>query len=303
MGADLCAQSPAARSLFERADGVLGFSLSGLCASGPEEELRQTINTQPALYVTSCAALAALQARKPVTPFAVAGHSVGEYAALYAAGAIEFEDGLRLVRRRAELMQEAAQQRPGAMAAVLGLDADVVARVVGEAASAGVVGVANYNCPGQIVISGEQAGVDAAAGLLKQAGAKRVMPLPVSGGFHSALMAEAGEALRPSLIQAGIRQARVPVVANVTAGYCSAASDLAANLAAQVSGSVRWAESMRLLLADGVDTFVELGSGDVLAGLLRRIDREARAVSVQDTASLDAAMLLIDEMEGAIREA
>jgi [acyl-carrier-protein] S-malonyltransferase len=298
MGAEFYASTPSARALFDRADEILGYPLSRLCFEGPEDELRLTVHTQPALYVTSCAALAALRKRTSVEPYAVAGHSVGEYAALYAVGAFDFAAGLRLVARRAELMHRASEERPGAMAAVLGLDADTVRRVVAECGAAGVVGVANYNCPGQIVISGERGAVEEAGRLLKEAGAKRVLPLPVSGGFHSALMADAGAALASALHGAPFRKVRAPVVANVSARYCLDPSGLAANLAEQVSGSVRWEESMRLLLADGVSVFLELGCGDVLTGLMKRIDRDARAMSVQDLASLDAAVAELARLEG-----
>lgn len=298
MGADFYAAVPAARALFDEADAILGYPLSRVCFEGPDDQLRLTVHTQPALYVTSCVALEALRSHCALTPVAVAGHSVGEYAALYAAGVFGFADGLRLVARRAELMHEAALARPGSMAAVLGLDADTVRRVVREAQRAGIVDVANFNCPGQIVISGESVAVEEAVRLLKDAGAKRAVFLPVSGGFHSSLMAGAGAALAAVLREVTFRQAQAPVVANVTAEYCREPGRLAENLAAQVSGSVRWEESMRRLLADGVSAFVELGSGDVLAGLLRRVDREARVWSVQDMASLDRALADLGADEG-----
>jgi [acyl-carrier-protein] S-malonyltransferase len=301
MGADLYENMEAARAMFDRADASLGFELSTLCFHGPEEDLRQTINTQPALYVTSCAALEALRSRFDedfvVEPFAVAGHSVGEYAALYAAGVVDFEKGLALVRRRAELMHAAALAKPGAMTAILGLDAEPVREACEQARSEtkAVVAVANYNSPGQIVISGEAAGVERAGEIAKQKGAKRLIPLAVSGAFHSPLMVSAGDALYNDLREAGFRQATVPVVVNVTAEYNRAAADFAPFLTMQVSGSVRWEESMRRLLDDGVDTFVEIGSGEVLAGLLKRIDKSARALNVQDSASLDATVALLRE--------
>jgi [acyl-carrier-protein] S-malonyltransferase len=303
MGAELYREIEASRELFDRANDVLGFDLARLCFEGPEEELRQTINTQPALYVTSCAALEALRSSVDVTPFAVAGHSVGEYAALYAAGATDFETGLRLVRRRAELMQAAATERPGTMAAVLGLEADTVREVCEAARPAGIVAVANYNCPGQIVISGEMAAVERASGIAKERGAKRVLPLSVSGAFHSPLMVAAGDALYPALREAVFKQATVPVVVNVTAEYNKSGSDFAPFLTMQVSGSVRWEESMRLLLADGVTRFLEVGSGDVLAGLLKRIDKTVRVVSVQDAASLEEAVAFVNEPDEVPAEA
>lgn len=301
MGADLYENVEAARALFGLADAALGFEISTMCFQGPEEDLRQTINTQPALYVTSCAALEAFRARFDegfaVEPFAVAGHSVGEYAALFAAGVVDFEQGLKLVRRRAELMHEAGLARPGAMAAILGLDADPVREACEQARkeTGAVVAVANYNSPGQTVISGEPAGVERAGAIAKEKGAKRAIPLAVSGAFHSPLMVTAGDALYNDLREAGFRQATVPVVVNVTAEYNRTAADFAPFLTMQVSGSVRWEESMRRLLADGVDTFIEFGSGEVLAGLLKRIDKSARVLNVQDTASLDAAVELLRE--------
>lgn len=288
MGADLYASNSAARGIFERANSVLGFDLARICFEGPEDELRQTINTQPALYVTSCAALEALRSRANVPPEAVAGHSVGEYAALYAAGACDFETGLRLVRRRAQLMHQAAERTPGTMAAVLGLGADEVRKACDDARPAGIVAIANYNCPGQIVISGETPAVERASELAKEAGAKRVIPLAVSGAFHSPLMAGAGDALYHDLRAALFKETRIPVVMNVTAEYCRHGVDFAPYLTMQVSSSVRWEESMRLLLADGIDTFIELGSGEVLTGLLKRIEKAGRARALTDSESLEA---------------
>jgi len=295
MGASFASALPAAAALFEQASRILGRDLLALCTNGPEEELRQTVNTQPALFVCSCAAWEALRAQWTGTPFAAAGHSVGEYAALVAAESFDFETGLRLVDRRARLMQEAADARPGAMAAVLGLDTDAVQAACDEGRPAGIVVVANFNAPGQVVISGEKDAVAAASDAARARGAKRVVPLAVSGGFHSPLMAGAGDALYPALREARARQPRFPVVANVTAEYCRHGVDVAPNLTMQVSGSVRWEESMRRLLDDGVRLFVELGSGEVLAGLLRRIDRSARAVSVHDMESLSEAVGLLSQ--------
>ena len=304
MGANLYSGSAEARLVFEKADEILGLALSTLCFEGPDEDLRQTMNTQPALYVTSCAALAALVAKVDLRPFAVAGHSVGEYAALFAAGSTTFDKGLALVQKRAVLMQEAAETRPGAMAAVLGLDGNQ-ARDACDAARdqvGGVVTVANYNCPGQIVISGTQETVERAGAMAKELGAKRVLPLPVSGGFHSPLMVGAGDSLYPYLRDAHLQNPKVPVVSNVTADYTRNGVDLAPNLTMQVSGSVRWEESMRRLLDDGVTAFFEVGSGDVLTGLMKRIDKSARTLSVQDIASVEQAAALIADMNEAQTE-
>ncbi|MCC6730107.1 MAG: ACP S-malonyltransferase [Chthonomonadales bacterium] len=289
MGVGLAANDASAAALFGEASDVLGYDLLGLCRDGPAELLGQTLHAQPALYVTSCAAHAALARRAASAPVAMAGHSVGEYAALACAGAVSFAAGLRLVKRRAELMQEAAERSPGAMAAVLGLEAGVVRAACAEARGVGVVGVANYNGPGQIVVSGEVAAVEAASEIAVRLGARRVVRLPVSGGFHSALMASAGDALYPDLRDAGFREPATRVVMNVSAEYLRAAVDIAPQLTMQVSGSVLWEQSMRLLLADGVTRFVELGTGDVLTGLMKRIDRGATAIAVGDAASVDDA--------------
>lgn len=295
MGAEFHERSPKARRLFDAAERVLGYDVARLCFEGPDEKLRDTLYAQPALYVVSCAGLAALESAAHVEAVAAAGHSVGEYAALYAAGAMEFETGLRLVQRRAELMHKAAVERPGSMAAILGMEAEDVEDVCREASSAGVVVVANYNCPGQTVISGEVAAVDAAAALARARGARRVVPLAVSGGFHSPLMVQAGDALYPDLRQAIWKDTRIPVVMNVTAEYCRHGVDFAPYLMMQVSAPVRWEASMRRLLADGVNLFLEIGTGDVLAGLLRRIDKGSHVISVQDARSLEAAAQLLNE--------
>ena len=297
MGADLAAGSASARSIFDQAAGIMGDGFKKLCFEGPEEDLRQTINTQPALYATSCAALEALRERFTAPPFAVAGHSVGEYAALYAAGAMDFITGLKLVKRRAELMHESASQHSGAMAAVLGMEPDVVRQICETARTAGIISVANYNSPGQVVISGERAAVERAQEVAKERGCKRFVMLPVSGAFHCPLMAQAGDTLYPYLRAAIFKNVNTPVVVNVTAEYCTSGVDFAPNLTMQVSGSVRWEESMRLLLADGVDTFVELGSGAVLTGLMKRTDKSVKVISVKDMASLEEAVGVLTNIE------
>ncbi len=289
MGTELRDTCAASRAVFSEASDVLGFDVGRLCSEGPDEELRKTLNAQLALYTTSCSALAALREHVDLKPFAVAGHSVGEYAALYASGAVGFTAGLKLVRKRAELMQAAADARPGTMAAVLGLDEESVRSSCESARSIGVVAIANLNCPGQIVISGEVAAVERAAEECKARGAKRVLPLAVSGGFHSPLMSQAGDALYPFLRAAGFGQASVPVVVNVTAEYNKSGVDFAPFLTMQVSGAVRWEASMRLLLSEGVTTFIEVGAGEVLAGLMKRIDKSVQAMSVHNSTSLEAA--------------
>ena len=290
MGADLCAHSPAAAAAFDEADGYLGSKLSTLCFYGPEDTLRQTVNTQPALYVTSVAALRVLREAGAPPPEAVAGHSVGEYAALHAAGAFDYATGLTLVEHRAREMHRATLGHPGAMAAVLGLDAAgvVAACREAEAGGAGVVDAANFNGGGQVVISGTPEAVAAASEAARAGGAKRVIPLNVSGAFHSRLMAHAAEAMAHFLTDVTISDAVLPVVANMTAEYETASDAIKANLAAQIDHSVRWEESIARLLGDGFDTFVEVGSGTVLAGLMKRLAPGVTVHSVGDTVSAAA---------------
>ena len=290
MGQDFCTHSKGAQAVFDEADEIVGTKISSLCFYGPEEALRQTIYTQPALFAASAAALRVLQEQGAPPPGAVAGHSVGEYAALLAAGAFTFETGLHLVARRAQEMHRATLSVPGAMAAVLGLPGDQVAALCAqaEADGAGVVQAANFNGGGQVVISGSPEGVAAASEAAKATGAKKVLPLPVSGAFHSRLMAPAVEAMTFALRDAAIQDAALPVVANLTADYESGADEIRANLAAQIDHPVRWEESILRLVADGFDTFAEVGSGKVLAGLMKRIVPDARIYSVSDSAGAAA---------------
>jgi [acyl-carrier-protein] S-malonyltransferase len=287
MGRDLYESFPAAKEVFDTADAVLGFGLSRLMFEGPEDELTRTINAQPALLAASIAALRVIES-KGIRPSATAGHSVGEYAALVAAGSIGLADALRLVRRRGELMDEAAKAQPGTMAAILGLTADEVRAAVEEAQPAGVVDVANYNSPGQVVISGSPEAVEEAGRIARERGAKRVIPLKVSGAFHSRLMAQAEEAMRAELERAAIKDPSIPVVANVTADYVRTAADVREALARQAMGSVRWEESIRKMAEDGVEGFIEVGPGTVLAGLINRIVNGVYVASVGDTSSLES---------------
>jgi len=278
MGKGLCEAYPSAREWFDRANDVLGFDLATLCFEGPEEELRETRNTQPALYVKSWAAWNVV--KDALSADFVAGHSLGEYSALAVAGALSFEDGLRAVRRRGELMWESGVKRPGTMAAILGLTGPEVEALCEEAAEAGLVQPANLNCPGQVVVSGEVAGVEKAVELAPSRGAKKAVVLNVSGAFHSALMEDAREELGRFLEGIEIRDASVPVVANVSAEPETAAADIRRNLVDQMISPVRWEGSMRFLLEAGVTSFYEIGAGRVLRGLLRSIDRNAACASV-----------------------
>ena len=288
MGRDLHESSPAARAAFEAVDAACGYSVSQLCFDGPEEALKETRNTQPALFAVSSAALAAC-CEAGLTPSAAAGHSIGEYAALTAAEALCVTVGARLVKARGAAMAEAAAARPGTMAAVLGLEASVVAEVCRQVNHVGVAVLANLNSPGQIVISGEVNAVNEASLLLKEKGAKRVLPLAVSGAFHSPLMEPASYVMKGVLELADVQDARIPVVANVTADYQRTAAEVRANLAAQVAGPVRWIETIERLSQDGFTTFIECGPGNVLAGLIKRIAPEAKTYSVSDMTSLNIA--------------
>lgn len=295
MGADLARISPAAAEVFERAEAILDLPLRQLCFEGPDEALRPTEIAQPALFVAGYAAwLAAKDQLGKVG--AVAGHSLGEYTALAVAGALEFEPALRLVRRRGELMRDAAAARPGAMAAVLKLDDATVNRLCAEID--GLVVPANYNSPGQVVVSGEEPAIDALLERVKAARG-RAVKLPVSGAFHSPLMQSAADALAAELDGVEFQEARVPVVQNVTAEPVIAAPDLRRNLAAQVTGSVRWTASVETLAMMGVTRAVELGPGNVLTGLVRRTDD---AIAVHNVADGDGLQGLAGFLEEGVGE-
>jgi len=285
MGRALAERFPAARAVFETADRVLGYPLSTICWEGPEAELTKTSNAQPALLTTSVAALQMIQAAG-LNPAAVAGHSLGEYTACVAAGALEFEDALKLVRTRGELMLRAGVERPGTMAAFLGLTREQVDEVCREASAAGVVQAANLNAPGQIVVSGEIAAVERACELAKARGARRAIRLDVSGAFHSPLMASATTGLVQALRATIFRDARCPVVANASAEPATRGGAIRENLERQLLGAVRWEDSMRRLRASGIEGFVEIGAGKVLRGLLRTLDKEIPAWNVEDPESL-----------------
>ena len=289
MGRALADAYPEAKDAFATADRVLGTPLSRICWEGPAEELKKSVHTQPALLAHSVAALRLLE-RAGLQPSFTAGHSLGEYSACVAAGAIDYEPALELVRRRGELMYEAGLARPGAMAAILGLAADQVEAACQDAAAAGVVRAANLNAPGQIVISGEVAAVEKACEAAKARGAKRAIRLEVSGAFHSPLMEPAAAGLREALAATPIRDARCPVIANVSAQPVRTASEIRAALEAQLLGAVRWEPSMRFLLDQGGLTFVELGTGKVLRGLLRTADASAPSFNVEDPDSLAATL-------------
>lgn len=287
MGKDLYENHAAAKQFFDRADEALGFKLSDLIFRGPEEELKITYHTQPALLTTSIACLEAFKAAG-IQPDYVAGHSLGEYSALVAAGVLAFEDAVRTVRARGEFMEQAVPGGLGAMAAVLGADREALGKLCAAISSeAGVVELANVNCPGQIVVSGSKEGVAAVVERGKEAGAKRVIPLEVSGPFHSSLMKPASERLAEVLANVPMNEAAVPVVANVTARPVSQPGDIRGLLVEQVSSPVLWEDTIAYLIGEGVDTFIELGSGTVLAGLIKKVDKSVKTVSIGSLEALN----------------
>lgn len=296
MGSELASRFPEARDVMSEADAALDTALSALCYGGPEEELRRTENTQPAILAVSVAAHRALSARlgDKLAPVMAAGHSLGEYSALVAAGAIGFSDAVRAVRARGSFMQAAVPERLGAMAAVLGLSPEAVASACGEAAENDVVAPANINSAEQIVISGHAGAVERAVALCKAKGAKRVLPLPVSAPFHCALMEPARRRMVHVLERIQISEPAFPVVSNVRAEGVRDAATIRALLLEQIVAPVRWHESILWMAAQGVTTFIELGPGRVLSGLLRRAVKDARVLNVEDGASLDATLRELD---------
>jgi [acyl-carrier-protein] S-malonyltransferase len=283
MGKDLADQFPSAKAWFDRANAALGYDLAAICFSGPEPALTKTENAQPGIFLVSWVAFQLLKERVPALTFdATAGLSLGEFTALTAAGVMSFEDGLRVVRLRGRFMQEACEATRGGMAAVIGLDETPTREVCAEA---GVV-LANLNCPGQLVISGEADRITRACELAKTKDAKRALPLPVAGAYHSPLMAMAQPKLRAELAKTKLSSPAVPVISNVTAQPHG--SDIAARLVEQVTSSVRWEDSIRHLLAQGFTRFIELGPGTALTGFMKRIDKTAQVLNVADVASLEA---------------
>lgn len=289
MGKDLAQAYPIVRQTYEQADSILGFELSDLCFNGSEAMLNDTINTQPALYVTGIAILRALQLELPAAvPSFVAGHSLGEFTALAAAGALSFEDGLRLVRERGRLMEAAGTQSPGAMAAVLGLDAAQVREVCAHASqqTGSVLILANDNCPGQSVISGDDATLEVGMQLLSEAKAKKVVKLAISIAAHSPLMESASAEFRQVLAATQFAMPRVPVYGNVDAVPLADVNAIRRELDLQLTNSVRWTESVQAMVAAGAETFIELGPKDVLVGLLKRIDRSKLGRAINSVESL-----------------
>lgn len=282
MGQALANSYPVARQLFEQADEILGFSLSRLCYEGPAEELNDTINTQPAIFVTSIAALEVLRAEGyEVKPKFVAGHSLGEYSAYVAAGVLSFANGVRLVRERGRLMKKAGEMSPGGMAAIIKLSDEVVAGICEQVSALGeVLQVANYNSPGQVVISGENAAVDKGIELAKEAKAKRALKLPVSIAAHSELMRVVADEFRQAVDGAPLNLPETPIVANITARPLQTLEAIREEMEGQLTSSVRWTDSIQWMVDQGVSGFVEMGPKDVLTGLIRRINKEVKTQAV-----------------------
>ena len=285
MGKDLAEKFPSAQAWFDRANAALGYDLAGICFHGPEVDLTKTENAQPGIFLVSWVAFQLLKEQVPNLKFdATAGLSLGEFTALTAAGAMSFEDGLRVVRQRGKFMQEACDVTQGGMAAIIGLDEAPTREVCAEA---GVV-LANLNCPGQLVISGAAEKIVKACELAKAKGAKRALPLPVAGAYHSPLMASAQPKLGAELAKVNLISPILPVISNVTAQTHGTPTEIATKLVEQVCASVLWENSMRALLAQGYTRFIELGPGTALSGFMKRIDKSATMLNVADAASLDA---------------
>lgn len=292
MGKDLAENFSAARAVFEEADEALGFSLSRLCFEGPPEDLQLTENTQPAILAVSVAALESIKSEGFPQPSYVAGHSLGEYSALVCGGGISLADALKAVRARGRYMQEAVPVGTGAMAAVMGAELREIESVCELASQGQICSAANVNSPSQVVIAGNTEAVDRAIDILKERGARRVVKLNVSAPFHCALMMPAQERLAADLNSLSINDSAIPLVTNIDARPRTAAAELRTALVRQVSSTVRWHASVELLIGKGVNTFVELGPGKVLTGLLRQINRAASGRNVEDSASLAEALQL-----------
>lgn len=287
MGKDLYDNFESSKSVFDTADKVLGKSVSTLCFEGPEDALKQTVNTQPCIVTMSIAALEALKSQLNIKPDFVAGHSLGEYCAMYSAGVMSLETALRAIQKRADLM---GATQGGAMSAVLNAPEGALEEALKEASQVGYVDVANYNSPAQVVITGDEAAVAKAGELLMAKGARRVVPLPVSGAFHSKFMEDAGHEFANFVFELELNNAQVPVITNVDASATTESSDFREKMPKQIYSSVHWTQTIQKMAADGVEIFVEIGPGKVLAGLNKKIVPDAKVFNIFDKASLDAAI-------------
>jgi [acyl-carrier-protein] S-malonyltransferase len=292
MGADIAQAFPVAAALFDQANEILGFDLRKTCFEGPAERLNSTTMSQPAIFVTSAALLEILRtspATANLRPDVTAGLSMGEYTALYAAGAISFEDGLRLVRKRGEAMQAAADATEGTMVSLIGLDEDKVRQLCDEARQGELLEPVNFNCPGQIVVSGSLGACGRAEELAAKYGAAKAIRLEVAGAFHTTLMSGAAEALRQALLQSRISQpASAKTIANITGEHYRTSDEIVGGLTRQLTGAILWQKCMERLLADGVEEFYEIGPGRVLTGLMKRINRKTKVTNISDLASVKA---------------
>ncbi len=286
MGKELAENFPAADNTFDEASEALGFDIKDMIWNGDSETLMITENTQPAIVTMSVAALRVIQ-EKGIRPDVVAGLSLGEYTAHIASSSMDFKDGVRLVKKRGKYMQEEVPVGKGAMAAIIALTAEQVRECCKEASKVGVCTGANFNCPGQIVVSGETAAVEKCCGIAKEMGAKRAMPLPVSAPFHCELLKGAGEKLAKELEGVEVKDMRIPVITNVTADYIASKDDIKPLLVKQVSNSVLWEDTIRRMLADGVDAFVEVGPGKALGGFIKKVTKDVSIYNVEDMASLE----------------
>lgn len=287
MGKELCEHFPCADNVFEEASASLGMDVKHLVFEGDEETLKQTENTQVAMLTMSVAVLRVLE-EKGIRADVAAGLSLGEYGALVAAKAISFPDAVRIIKKRGRFMQEAVPLGVGGMAAILGLDNDAVRKICDDASNEGIVEPANFNCPGQVSIAGQNGAIEKACELAKERGAKRAVPLAVSAPFHCSMLKKAGDNLAIELEKLDILPLQIPVITNVTADYVTA-EEVKTMLTRQVTSAVLWEDTIRRMIADGVDTFVEVGAGKTLCGFMRRIDKDKLAVNVEDMASLEAA--------------
>lgn len=292
MGKELYDNFSAAKNVFDKADEVLGKSITTLCFEGPEDSLKQTVNTQPCIVTTSIAALEALKSELNITPDYTAGHSLGEYCAMYTAGVMSLETALKAIQKRADLM---GQTKGGAMAAILNAPEGSVEEALKEASSVGYVDVANYNSPVQVVITGDESAVKKAGEILMEKGARRVVPLAVSGAFHSKFMENAGKEFEGFVSDLELNNASVPVVTNVDANATTDSSDFRAKMPKQIYSSVHWTQTIQKMVADGVEIFVEIGPGKVLAGLNKKIAPQTKVFNVFDKASLDATVASLKE--------
>jgi [acyl-carrier-protein] S-malonyltransferase len=297
MGRELYENVSESREVFESADRALGFSISKMCFEGPQELLNETENTQPAILATSIAVLKALEAQG-IKAEAAAGLSLGEYSALVFSKALNFEEAVALVKKRGRYMQEAVPKGIGTMAAIIGLDSDSIDEVCRESQAKGIVEPANYNCPGQIVIAGEVKAVEYACELAKEKGARKTVMLSVSGPFHTSMLEPAAEKLAEELKNIEINPMSVPVITNVTADYIENSDDIKETLRKQVMSSVRWEQTIRKLIADGFDTFIEIGPQKTLSAFVKKIDRKVKTLNVEDMKSLNDAINVLNNKDG-----